>query len=96
MSDRDDRYVGNDTPSVPRTTGEFRAAPDISASTAEFKAFAARQGDGVGRSTDSGSWPAQPWPGEAPASDSGRRTAFIIGGAILLVVVVLVLVLAIG
>jgi hypothetical protein len=94
MSDRDDRYVGNDAPSLPRDTGEFRAAPDISASTAEFKAFAARQGDGIGRSTDSGSWPAQPWPGQAPASVPRRNTALILGGIILLAVIALVLGLA--
>ncbi|HWF81229.1 MAG TPA: hypothetical protein VN695_11655 [Streptosporangiaceae bacterium] len=94
MSDRDDRYVGNDAPSLPRNTGEFRATPDVSASTAEFKAFAARQNDGIGRSTDSGSWPAQPWPGEAPSSGSSRTPVLLIGGAILLAVIVLVLILA--
>jgi hypothetical protein len=31
------------------TTGEFRATPDISASTAQFKAFAAQQGDQTGQ-----------------------------------------------
>jgi hypothetical protein len=94
MSDRDDRYVGNDVPSLPRNTGEFRAAPDVSASTAEFKAFAARQGDGVARPADSGSWPEQPWPGEAPSSGSGRTTALLVGGIILVVVIVVVLILA--
>src|SRR5215469_7954776 len=64
MSQRNDRYVGNDVPSLPQNTAEFRAAPDASASTAQFKAFASRQADGVGRSTDSGSWPEQPWAGE--------------------------------
>ena len=94
MSDRDDRYVGNDTPSLPRNTGEFRAAPGPSASTAQFKAFAGRQTDGIGRPADSGSWPEQPWPGEAPSSGSGRTTALLVGGIILVAVVVLVLVLA--
>jgi hypothetical protein len=94
MSDRDDRYVGNDAPSLPRTTGEFRAAPDISASTAQFKAFAAGQADGSARSTDTGSWPEQPWPGEAPASGPGRTTVLLVGGIILLVIIVVVLILA--
>jgi hypothetical protein len=94
MSDRDDRYVGNDAPSLPRNTGEFRAAPDVSASTAQFKAFAARQTDGIGHSTDTGSWPEQPWPGEAPASGSGRKSALLVGGIVLLAVIVLALVLA--
>lgn len=90
MSDRDDRYVGNDVPSIPRNTGEFRAAPDISASTAEFKAFAAGQTDGVSRPAASGSWPEQPWPGEAPSSGPRRNPALLIGGVIVLAVVVLV------
>jgi len=93
MSDRDDRYVGNDALSMPRNTGEFRAAPDISASTAEFKAFAAGETDGVGRSTESGSWPEQPWPGKAPAADPRRKTALLVGGVIVLIVVA-VLILA--
>ena len=96
MSDRDDRYVGNDAPSLPRNTGEFRAAPDASASTAQFKAFASRQTDGVGRSADSGSWPEQPWPGEAPSSGSGRTTALLIGGVVVLAVIVVALILAFG
>jgi len=96
MSDRDDRYVGNDAPSLPRDTGEFRAAPDVSASTAEFKAFAARQTDGIGRSTDSGSWPEQPWAGEVPGRSSGRTTALVAGGIILLAIIALVLGLAFG
>lgn len=95
MTDRDDRYVGNDTPSLPRNTGEFRAAPDVSASTAQFKAFAARQTDGIRRAADSGSWPEQPWPGEASGGSSGRTTTpLLIGGVILLVIVAVVLVIA--
>lgn len=94
MPDRDDRYVGNDAPNLPRNTGEFRAAPDISASTAEFKAFAARQTDDIARSTDSGSWPAQPWPGEAPSSGSGRNTTLLVGGIVVLAVIVVALILA--
>lgn len=93
MTDRDDRYVGNDAPRVPRSTGEFRATPDISASTAQFQAFA-RQGDNVGRPADSGSWPEQPWPGEAPASGAGRSSAMLVGGIILLAVIVVVLIVA--
>lgn len=95
MSDRDDRYVGNDALSLPRNTGEFRAAPDASASTAQFKAFANRQSDGIGRSAaDPGSWPEQPWPGEAPSSGSSRTTALLVGGAILVAIIVVALILA--
>jgi len=87
MSERDDRYVGND---LPRTTGEFRAAPDASASTAEFRAFAA--GSAGGRVTDSGSWPEQPWAGEAPSSGSGRTIAIV--AAIVIAVLVIVAIIA--
>jgi hypothetical protein len=96
MSERDDRYVGNDRPSLPRTTGEFRAAPDISASTAEFRAFAAQQSDGTGRLASNGSWPEQPWSGDAPVSNSRRTTALVAAGIIVLIVVAVVLVLAFG
>jgi hypothetical protein len=82
MSERDDRYVGND---LPRNTGEFRAAPDASASTAEFKAFAA--GTVGGQVTDSGSWPQQPWAGEAPAGRSGRTVALVIGIVFAIIVI---------
>ncbi|MGO9078124.1 MAG: hypothetical protein ACLQDY_03670 [Streptosporangiaceae bacterium] len=45
MSERDIHARGGaDQPSgqgLPTTTGEFRATPDISASTAQFRAFAA-------------------------------------------------------
>jgi hypothetical protein len=96
MTDRDDRYVGNDAPSLPRNTGEFRAAPDVSASTAEFKAFAAGPTDGVGRATASGSWPEQPWAGDVPGGGSRRTTALVVGGIILLAIIALVLGLAFG
>ncbi len=95
MSDRDDRYVGNEAPSLPRNTGEFRAAPDISASTAEFRAFAARQPDNIAGSPDTGSWPEQPWAGEAPSGGSGRKIGLIVGAVVVLaIVIVLALVFA--
>ncbi len=92
MSERDDRYVGNDGASLPRNTGEFRAAPDISASTAEFRAFAA--GQATGTRTDSGSWPEQPWdPGTS--SGPGKMIWLGVGGLVVLVLaVVLILVFA--
>jgi hypothetical protein len=91
MSERDNRYVGND---LPKTTGEFRAAPDASASTAEFKAFAA--GQIGGQVTDSGSWPAQPWAGEAPASGSGRKIALIIGIVVAIALIAIIAGLGFG
>jgi hypothetical protein len=84
MSERDDRYAGNDLPS---TTAEFRAAPDPSASTAQFKAFAAGVDD---RAT--GSWPEQPWSGQKPARASSRtRTLALVVIAAIIVVVAIVL-----
>jgi hypothetical protein len=85
MSERDDRYVGND---LPRTTGEFRAAPDASASTAEFKAFAS--GSVGGQVTDSGSWPQQPWAGDPPTASPRRWIGVIIGIAVAIIVIVLI------
>lgn len=97
MSQRNDRYVGNDVPSLPQNTAEFRAAPDASASTAQFKAFAARQPEGIEQPVDTGSWPEQPWPGESPSSSgSGRSVAFVVGGIVVLAIVVLAVVLGLG
>jgi hypothetical protein len=94
MSERDDRYVAADEPRLPRNTGEFRAAPDISASTAEFKAFAAGQTGGVGQA-DTGSWPEQPWNPQASNRSSGRTIGIVVG-AIVLVVLVVILILIFG
>jgi hypothetical protein len=58
------------------TTGEFRATPDISASTAQFKAFAADQGEQTAQ-----------WDVDAPAK---RRTR--LGILILAVVVVVAII----
>lgn len=91
MSERDDRYAGQDMPS---TTAEFRAAPDASASTAEFKAFAAGYDSAAGRVQPADSWPEQPWAGEQPRR-SGRSTAILIG-AIVAVAVVVTLLVAFG
>jgi len=90
MSEHDDRYVRND---LPRTTGEFRAMPDASASTAQFKAFAAGQDSqpGPGGAT---SWPEQPWAGETARRGSGRTVLLIL--AAVLVIAILVAVFLIG
>jgi hypothetical protein len=108
MSERDDRYVGNDTghagrpdqPGVsgqqglPSTTAEFRAAPDASASTAEFKAFAAGQTAGTRQPSGSvGSWPEQPWPGQVPSGGSGRTVALVIGAIVVLAIIITLVVL---
>jgi hypothetical protein len=97
MSERDARYVGNEASGYPSSTGEFRAAPDVSASTAEFKRFAAGQANGAGPATDAGSWPEQPWDasssGGASASGGSGRTMAIVAGALVLVIVVIALIL---
>ncbi|HXS65247.1 MAG TPA: hypothetical protein VN767_20530 [Streptosporangiaceae bacterium] len=97
MSERDARYVGNEPSGsgYPSSTGEFRAAPDISASTAEFKRFATGQVNGTSPATDSGSWPEQPWDGGGASSGGGgsNRMVLIAVGALVLVIVVLAIIL---
>ncbi len=96
MSKRDARYVGNDPSGsgYPSSTGEFRAAPDVSASTAEFKRFAAGQVNGTSPATDAGSWPEQPWDGGSSTSGGGSgRMIAIAAGALVLVIVVLAIIL---
>jgi len=90
MSERDDRNVRNDYArnDLPRTTAEFRAAPDASASTAEFKAFAAGRDGRPDQRNDSGSWPEQPWSGEPQGRGSGRTALVIIGVVIVLAILV--------
>jgi hypothetical protein len=90
----DDRYSRSD---LPRTTAEFRATPDLSASTAEFKAFASKQDrndQGGGRPGPGGVWPEQPWAGEASNRGSARTIAVI--GAVVAVVVIVILITALG
>ena len=92
MSEHDDRYARSD---LPRTTGEFRATPDVSASTAEFKAFAANQDrDGAQRGGTGGVWPEQPWAGVAPPTSS-RRTLVLVAAAVAVVIIV-ALIVALG
>jgi hypothetical protein len=91
MSERDDRYARNDMPS---NTAEFRAAPDTSASTAQFRAFAAGQDNRTDQRRPDGSWPEQPWDGESPGGSSSRTVALIIG--VVLVLAILIAVFVIG
>jgi hypothetical protein len=90
MSERDDRYAGNDLPS---TTAEFRATPDMSASTAQFQAFAAGTENVPGQRGPAGSWPEQPWAGEAAASKGSGRTIAIVVGALVIVAIVVAILL---
>ena len=99
MSEHDDRYARND---LPQTTAEFRATPDLSASTAEFKAFASKQDRNddqrsgrPGRPGSDGVWPQQPWAGgEAQNRGSGRTIAIV--GAIVVVALIIILIVALG
>ncbi|MGH3396702.1 MAG: hypothetical protein ACRDPO_18625 [Streptosporangiaceae bacterium] len=59
----------------PLTTGEFRAAPDVSANTAQFRAFA----------NDPAS--EAPWEMKAPARNIGRLAAIIVLVAVVLAVI---------
>jgi hypothetical protein len=92
MSERDGRISRNDLPS---TTAQFRATPDASASTAQFKAFAAGQGVGASRAPRAGAdaWPEQPWAGEAPAQGSSRTAAIVVGAIVVVALVVTLIVL---
>jgi hypothetical protein len=75
MSERDvTPSAGSD---LPRTTGEFRASPDISASTAEFRAFAADQGGEADA----------PWAMSAPKRNVARLAAIVLGVAVVLVII---------
>jgi hypothetical protein len=93
MSEHDDRYVRSD---LPRTTGEFRAAPDASASTAEFKRFVANQDqDDAQRGARGGMWPEQPSAGGATKSGSNRTIA-LVGAAVVVIAIVIVIIVAVG
>lgn len=60
------------------TTGEFRAAPDISASTAQFRAFA--EGDSkIPSAYDVG----------APDRSAGRMGALVVGVLVVFVIIVI-------
>jgi hypothetical protein len=61
----------------PLTTGEFRAAPDVSANTAQFKAFAGSQ---------TGNTEA-PWEMNAPARSVGRLVGIIVLVAVVLAII---------
>jgi hypothetical protein len=61
------------------TTGEFRATPDLSASTAQFRAFAASQGEQTGQ-----------WAATAPARNH-TRLALLIVAVVAVVVIIAVL-----
>ncbi len=85
MSERDDLDGRQD---LPTTTAEFRATQDSSASTAQFKAFAAGQDVHGNQRPANGAWPEQPWAGGAPGS---RNTRTIVIAAIVVLLVLIFL-----
>ena len=64
---------------MPTSTGEFRARPDISANTAQFRAFA----------DDKSADPESPWAMRAPGRSVGKMAAIVIGVAVVLVIIAL-------
>jgi hypothetical protein len=67
------------------TTGEFRATPDISASTAQFKAFAAEQGD-----DQTGQWE------KATEARSRTRLGILILAVVIVVAIIAILAVTLG
>ncbi len=66
----------------PLTTGEFRVAPDASANTSQFQAFANRQ------ATDA----EPPWQMKAPGRSVGRLAGIVVLVAVVLAVIALLVV----
>jgi cytochrome b len=66
------------------STGEFRAAPDISASTAQFQAFA------EDRSEATGTWVASA-PGRSPA-----KIAMLVVGVLVVVAIIAIIIVTLG
>ncbi len=76
-----ERHENPAASSRPITTGEFRATPDVSASTAEFRAFA-----------EDGSDPGRPWEMAAPGRSVARMALLVVGVAVVLALVALLIV----
>ena len=76
MTERHDEYAASGRH---MSTGEFRAAPDISASTAQFRAFAEDKSE-----------PARQWDVAAP-NRSPARIAVLIGAVIVVLAIIAIL-----
>ncbi len=66
------------------TTGEFRATPDVSASTAQFQAFAAEQGEQTGQ-----------WERDT-AARSRTRLSILILAVVVVVAIIAILAVTLG
>lgn len=75
MTERHEDYAGDGRR---MTTGEFRATPDLSASTAQFQAFAEERPD------DTRTWSAAEAPARSPA-----KMAMLVGAVVLAIIVIL-------
>ena len=69
--------TGMPTTGAPISTGEFRARPDASASTAEFRAFARDQNTGS----------ESPWNMSAPGRNVAKMAAIVVGVAVVLILI---------
>jgi hypothetical protein len=76
-----ERHENPATAGLPISTGEFRATPDVSASTAQFQAFA-----------EDSSEPGRPWEMGAPGRSVARMALLILGVAVVLALVALLIV----
>ncbi len=63
------------------STGEFRVAPDVSASTAQFRAFAESTAD-----------PVSPWDMGAPGRNVARMALIVVGVAVVIAVIAILVV----
>lgn len=79
---------------LPKNTGEFRATPDLSASTAEFKAFARAYDNEPDRPWTADAWPAQPDPGSV--GTNARPTWLIIAAVVAIALVITIVLLTVG
>jgi cytochrome b len=76
-----ERHDDSAAPGRPLTTGEFRAVPDISASTAQFQAFAGNREE-----------PVQHVQAAVPARSPRRMTGLIVAAVIIVLILVVLIV----
>ncbi len=63
------------------STGEFRVAPDVSASTAQFRAFAEGTAD-----------PVSTWSTDAPGRNTARLALIVVGAAVIIALIAILVV----
>ena len=80
MSERHDDPAGS--AGRPLTTGEFRVTPDVSANTAQFRAFAGEQAADA----------EAPWEMKAPGRSVARLAGLVVLVAVVLVIIAIIVV----